>query len=136
MELQELNSRFATIRFNKGWVQVFERKTGKGKRSWLSSDPEYTRRRLAWLLMLEPNILPSVIDPDACNVAAEAMRDIQDRAILLARREMIEFKGWASPADSENFNDLDEDWVDEYYSYFHPIKRRLQNEIIEKHRGE
>lgn len=136
MELQELNSRFATIRFTDNWVQVFERKTGKGKRSWITSDPEYTRRQLAWLIMLTPDVLPSNIGPDACGNAAKYMNGIRDLAIKLARREMIEHKGWASPADCDKPWDLDEDWVDEYYEHFHPIKRRLQNEIIEKQRGD
>jgi hypothetical protein len=136
MELQELNSRFATVRFCEGSVRVIARKTGKVKRSWLTDDPEYTRRQLAWLMMLEPDVLPSNIDPDACNLASETMCDIQDQAISLARREMLEHKGWASPADCDKPWDLDEDWVDEYYEHFHPIKRSLQNQIIEMHRGD
>ena len=135
MELQELNSRFATIRFVEGSVRVIERKTGEVKRSWLSSDPEYTRKQLAWLIMLEPDVLPSNIGPDACRVASEAMHDIREQAITMARQQMREHKGWSSPAECDEPWDLDEDWVDDYYDHFHPIRRSLQNQIIEMHRG-
>lgn len=130
MEMQDLTGRFVTISFNKGWVLVIAKKTGRVEKMWLASDPEWTRRQLAWLFMLSPRIKPSEVDSHSAAYATEMLRDIRDQAAQLAHREMFHKHFWINPADCDPL-DLDEDWVDEYYKRFRPIRYELQSQLIQ-----
>ena len=128
--MQDLTGRFVTVTFNEGWVKVIAKKTGRARKVWLSSDPEWTRRQLAWLLMLSPNVKPSDVSPNAAQYATEMLNDIRHEAEQRAHGEMARIYKWANPATSENYLDLDEEWVDEYYKRYRYIKRKLQNDIV------
>lgn len=131
MEMLDVTGRFATVSFNRGWVIVTAKKTGRVKGMFLSNDPEWTRRQLAWLFMLNPKIKPSEIDSFTLRYVTETMRDIREESGRKAHDEMARIYGWANPENSKPF-DLDEDWVDEYYKRYRPIRRKLQSQLIQQ----
>lgn len=133
MEMLDVTGRFATVSFNRGWVIVTAKKTGRVKGMWLSNDPEWTRRQLAWLFMLNPSIKPSEIDSYTLRSVTETMRDIRWESDQLAHDEMSRIYKWANPENSKPF-ELDEDWVDEYYNRYRPIRRKLQSQLIKEAR--
>jgi hypothetical protein len=131
MEMLDVTGRFATVSFNKGWVIVTAKKTGRASGMWLSNDSEWTRRQLAWLFMLNPSIKPSEIDSYTLRSVTETMREIRWQSGQQAHDEMARIYGWANPENSKPF-DLDEDWVEEYYSRYRPIRRKVQSQLIEE----
>lgn len=128
--MQDLYGRFVTVTFNEGWVKVIAKKTGRARKVWLSSDPEWTRRQLAWLLMLSPNVKPSDVNPQSAAYATRQMSNIIEESISRAHAEMGRVYGWGNPISLENYGDLDEDWVNEYYKRYGVFKRKIQNAIV------
>jgi hypothetical protein len=59
------------------------------------------------------------------------MREIRWQSGQQAHDEMARIYGWANPENSKPF-DLDEDWVEEYYSRYRPIRRKVQSQLIEE----
>tara|TARA_B100000459_G_C8422984_1_gene133970 strand:+ start:90 stop:512 length:423 start_codon:yes stop_codon:yes gene_type:complete len=129
--LQDLNTRFVNAQFQGKWVIINSRKSGNCHSMWMTDEPEWARQRLAWAIMLNPNIKPTEIYSFTLSDAAETMRDIRDESDRLAHAEMARTYGWRNPAKSKPF-ELDEDWVSEYYDRYRPIRLRVQSQLIQE----
>ena len=111
-------------------VTIKSTKTGGTKTMYITDDGEWDRRRFAWLLMYNPNVKPSEIVPfSALRWAHEMRNSIQEDAINRAHAKMVELYGWGNPAD-EHWNDVCEEWADEYYAKFGPIRDAIAQQLV------
>lgn len=139
MNIASLTGRFTSVTFTyisaqTAIVKIKSTKTGNANIMFVSDDVEWDRRRLAWVFTYKPNVKPSefIGINSIAQWAHQTYCSIQEQAFAEAHDLMREQYGWGNPADIDPW-DVDEDWQEEYYSRYQPLRaqvtERLVNEI-------